>query len=599
MVITEERMKRNDFGLLLKRRKWKTLIDASSSLFVPDGHDDDDGHGHGHGHGHDDGHGSSTTDTTATFCKQPTRVDPTHVLPVMKIVLPDILATLVSPENHDQPLDARRRLVEMLPRDFPTQDIEAMLQALQQVVQAMDKIHVLLDPNGNPLARAQLVEVLPPPPPSVLYDQLQHKLDQVVDVVLTFATNEGVRSYLQTQPQHARGANIHNFQQASFKLCWQAVSPKHAQWSVDRLHDKMIHALEVSGQLVNEISKCHGFLNDLSTMALHESQGTRTGGFPPLLASFVKRALLNFRQECLKCLTKTCPGAVDVICGDSFLETGLLPPLDRFRVDNMVKHQGIILDMWTGKADLIPISKDLVVLADIFHDFAKNPPFSLFVKHTRVSDLLERILQTVAPERRFVHTVTSGKVLANANRVGNFHPPMKSLTQVYKRLIKRRVMDAVLVKKKFDLDATLRYFQEFYHEIRPPVFNSGILAMRVYQVYRDVCILLGLPMDVPLPEKSFFQDISETLVPDPFCWVSPPLASRQVAEIVAACRDLILSYTQSPELSPTWVERLATCLCGEPSYTKQQMVVEYGRIQTLFATKFLQSRNETTDLTLE
>ena len=251
MVSKQERMKRNDFGLL-KRRKWETLIDASSSLFAPHPthivHEDGD---------QDNKEPKEEITTKEAFRKQPTSVDPTHVLPVMKIVLPDILATLVSPENHDQPLDARRRLVEMLPQDFPIQDIEAMLQALQQVVQAMDKIHAMLHPNGNPLARAQLVEVLPPPPsPSVLHDHLQHKLDQVVAVVSTFATNEAVRSYLQTQPQHTCGANIPNFQQASFRLCWQAVSPKHAQWSVDRIHEKMIHALDVSSQLVNEISKC-------------------------------------------------------------------------------------------------------------------------------------------------------------------------------------------------------------------------------------------------------------------------------------------------------------------------------------------------------
>lgn len=552
---TIERMKRNDFGLFKKRRKWEMLIDTSSSLLPFPLCDDNN-----------DNNEPDTPD-----------FDLANVRPVMKIVLPDILEKVVSPENHDQPLDARRMLVEMLPQKFPPQEIDSMLHALQQVVQAMDKIHAILHPMGTPLARAQLEVVLPQ---CVVDDQLQHKLDQVIGMVSAFATNDALRSYLQTQPQHARGHNIQKFQQASFKLCWQAVSPKDNQWSVDRLREKMIHALDMSSQLVNEISKCHGFLNDLSTMAEQESQ-------PPLLTSLVQRALLNFRQECLKCLMKTCPGAVDSICGGSFLEKGLLPPLDRFRVENMVKHQAIILDMWTGKADLTSISRDLIVLAQIFHDFAKNPPFSIFVKHTNVSDILETILQTFPSEKHFMYTVTSGKVLAKANRKGNFYPPLKSLSQVYKRLIKRRVMDAVLVKKKYDLDATLRYFQDFYHEVRPPIFNSGILAMRVYQVYRDVSIILGLPLDVPLPEKSFFQDISETLVLDPFCWVPPPLASRQVAEIVAACRDLILSYTQSPELPPTWVEKLVTCLCDDTSYTKKQMMVEYGRIQTLLEKKYI------------
>lgn len=129
----------------------------------------------------------------------------------------------------------------------------------------------------------------------------------------------------------------------------------------------------------------------------------------------------------------------------------------------MVKYQAIILDTWSENAELTCLSIDVIILSDIFKDFAKTPPFSAFVKHTNASDILEKIRDAYA-DNFFVQTATSGKILAKTSDVVQFHPPLKSLSQIYNRLIKRRVMNAVLMRKTFDLGATLTYFQDFYHK---------------------------------------------------------------------------------------------------------------------------------------
>lgn len=514
-------MKKHNFGL--QTRKWKTLIEASSSI-------------------------RDTAPSTA-----PT---PRHARAILKSIMPGILATI----QRDETLVLAD--IEGMPLDNAMR--QCVLETTQVVVEAMDRIHALLHPLAGPLRRAKL------PPVELREDHLalRARLERVVQLVTDFAEGDVLGPYLRKQ---APRQNVRRFQQSAFQLCGQATYAK-LHWSVDLLRERMALAMNMTCLLVREVTRCHGFLEELWTQS---SQGT-PGSVPPILTAMCRRAMLNFTAAAHGLLKQVSPEAVAAVCGDEEI-----PRFHHFRPDNLVKYQGLLFDTSSGSADMGCLSRDLLLVAHIFHETAQKPPYSLFVKDTSVTTNI----YTAFPDhdRVLIAPTPSQAVLEKANTFAAPGAPLHAMSEVYTRLIRRLAKEAICTHKAFRLDDVLAYFRAFYTAVNPPVYNSGILAMRVYQVYRDTAIILGLPVQASLPEKAFFSDVSETLVPDPLCWAPTPLASRAVAQGVSMCRDLILTYTQASQLPDEWVDRLVVFLAGERTYSKDDVREEYERIQAFLA----------------
>jgi hypothetical protein len=525
-------MKKHNFGL--QTRKWSTLIEASSSIM-------------------DTAPGTAPT--------------PRHARSILKSIMPGILATIQRNEHRDQTLVQTLVLADMEGMPLDNAMRQCVLETTQVVVEAMDRIHALLHPLAGPLPRAKL------PPVEIRGDHsaLRSRLERVVQLVTDFAEGDVLGPYLRKQ---APRQNVRQFQLSAFQLCGQATYAK-LHWSVDLLRERMALAMNMTCLLVREVTRCHGFLEELWTQS---SQGT-PGSVPPILTAMCRRAMLNFTAAAHDLLKQVSPEAVPAVCGDEEI-----PRFHHFRLDNLVKYQALLFDTSSGSADMGCLSKDLLLVAHIFHETAQKKPYSLFVKHTSVTNTLNHIYAAFPDRDRVLDApMPSQAVLEKANTFAAPGAPLQALSEVYTRLIRRLAKEAICTQKAFLLDDVLAYFRAFYKAVNPPVYNSGILAMRVYQVYRDTAIILGLSVEASLPEKAFFSDISETLVPDPLGWAPTPLASRAVAQGVSMCRDLILTYTQASQLPDKWVDRLVVFLAGERAYSKDEVLEEYERIQALLA----------------
>lgn len=479
---------------------------------------------------------------------------------VLKYILPEIIEGALCPENHGKHVDLAVLLSQEIGVDPSI--VNGIADAVCRTLFAMDKIHACLHPLEGPLPRCQVDYDSPSNPPN---PALSQDLDRVVGMARTLAASDVLHTYLQ---HHKPQTTLQRFERACFKLCVQAASSDKSI-TVDKLGDRMAHALDVSAALVREIAKCHGFLDALMTMA----DAASPAAFPPLLRSLCRRAVLNFTGECVNVLNKVCPEAAGEITGNA--ET---PDFQAFRLEQIMKHQALIFDTWKLNTDMTSLSRDLLHLARICRQFAKTPPFDVFASRTPILRLLDEI-EDCFPNRIILHPIASHNVLVRANEEARMPPPPKNLGRVYRFLMKQQVTNAVLSEQGYDLSTTLKFFQEFYKRVRPPVFSSGILALRVYQLYRDVCVILGLTPEPALPEKAFFQNVSETLVPDPFTWAPAPLADRHVADAICDCRDMILAYTQTPQLPEIWVRRLLGYLCGNRTYKKDDMQNIYHHIQ--------------------
>lgn len=567
-------MQKNDFGL--RTHKWKTLLDTSTSLlqieqgFPPTVNVPKDN--------------VVVRFAQSTLAKMQKRPSVLNKVPlVLRIVLPDILQSILREENHGKTIHVDKLLVDVLDTRLTPKDLRCIVDTTCLVVQTMDAIYALLHPS-SPTPKMPRAQVAPSPDMSADNGELKVKLDQVVAMVREFAETELMDPYLRL---HAPGRNVQKFQQASFRLCMHATYAKR-DWSVGPLRSTMMHAMDASFRLVREITQCHGFLEELETLV---STKTGTHRFPPLLASFCQRAMLNFTHEAHGVLAHICPDAIPIVFSGSGQDGQTSPSFHDFRLINMVKHQALFFDTWMQSANTACLFKDLLLLVNIFKDIVKTPPLSLFVQHTSLSKTLAHIHAATASKRfddMATHMpTTSPAVVAKAVDFAALPdpPPVVSLVHIYQRLIKRLAKEALFPKRKFVLEDVVAYFQAFYHHVQPPVFHSGILAMRVYQVYRDASYILGLPLDTTLPEKAFFQDhLPETLVPDPYAWIPPPLARRSVAQGVSMCRDLVLAYVQEAQLPDTWIERLAEFVTGNRVYTKDEVLVEYQLIHSFFDT---------------
>lgn len=482
---------------------------------------------------------------------------------VLKFALPDIVTSILSFENHGKEVDLHTLLVKELGLDVGV--AEGAADAIRRILLAVDQIHHCLHPLDKSTARARVVYA---GECAFSNPGLASNLDAIVKTAKGFAESDLLREYLAT---HEPQGTLQRFQRACVKLCVQAA---HSDTSVSlgRLKDRMAHAVDVAACLVKEIATCHGFLDALVTM----TDTTRPGAFPALLGSMCRRAALNFARECTSMLRMVCPEAAETIAqgleGD--------PVFSAFRLESIVKYQALIFDTWQHNPSTTILSQDLLFLAQILRDFQKTPPFDALVRRTPISRLVEEI-EDCFPNRIIIHPIASHRVLATANEAASMPPPPKNLGKVYQFLIKQQAANAVRSEQGYDVNTTLSFFRDFYRRVQPPVFSSGILALRVYQVYRDVCVILGLTPSAALPERAFFEKHpSETLVPDPFHWTPAPLVDRRVADAVAACRDMVLAYTQTPQLPEAWVRRLLEYLCGQQTYTKHDISSIFQHIET-------------------
>lgn len=89
-------------------------------------------------------------------------------------------------------------------------------------------------------------------------------------------------------------------------------------------------------------------------------------------------------------------------------------------------------------------------------------------------------------------------LVSKAARLAALTLPVETLSHVYTQMVKQQAHDAICTHKRFVLNDVLEYFRQFYKRLRPPVFNAGILTLRVYQVYRDASVILGLPLEAPI-----------------------------------------------------------------------------------------------------
>ena len=136
-----------------------------------------------------------------------------------------------------------------------------------------------------------------------------------------------------------------------------------------------------------------------------------------------------------------------------------------------------------------------------------------------------------------------------------------TMKQVWAQLVRTKALDAVL-QTTFDVDKVIATYRKLYAKYpKDWDYSSSLLAMATYQVYTDVCIMLGLA-STRCPEKAFFDKHKpETIIPQAWQWMPPPLVPRACAEAVAACRDLVLSTLQETVLPPAYIAQLAPIAC--------------------------------------
>lgn len=223
-----------------------------------------------------------------------------------------------------------------------------------------------------------------------------------------------------------------------------------------------------------------------------------------------------------------------------------------------------------------------MMLVQVVESVVRTPPFDvhLKLKNQGIARLLKAAHRAFPDRPVVLGVVGSPATVRRANVYLELEPPAASLAEAYRRLTKRLARRAVQASEGFDLDGTRTALVDFYKAVKPPVFCAGLLALRAYQVYRDACAVLGLRPKTQLAEKAFFaHGPSETLVPDPLTWAAPPLVARQAAETVSLCRDLVLSFTQTPELPEEWVACLLPLLYGDRTYTVEELLREYAKLQ--------------------
>jgi hypothetical protein len=119
---------------------------------------------------------------------------------------------------------------------------------------------------------------------------------------------------------------------------------------------------------------------------------------------------------------------------------------------------------------------------------------------------------------------------------------------------------ACVIVGKFDLHTTLKAF-------------GCVGARHVYEVYVDAMAALGLGAD-PVDETLFYENI-DTIVDA--TTQTAPFVSRRTLDRVVQCRDLVLGFAGTDEISPAWVRKLAPYVTTHDD--PRAVAREYKRIQ--------------------
>jgi hypothetical protein len=453
--------------------------------------------------------------TVAYFTEFPVRLN--DAAKVVQYILPDVVSSLVNEGNHFQEVDLDAVLTVLVGVDAKV--VQEIVPQMHQILEAVAAIDRILCPPSRDL------DPLPQWEPSRAFPLLDERLERVVEVARIVAVSDILL------PTACRSGTppLQKFRKACQKLCFRAAEPC-GFFPVQKLRDKTLRALHASSMLVHEMAVCYGGLAALVVSASDK-------GFPPIVRSMADRAAINFGHECKLILRIACPdAAADILPDDASFHW--------CRLGRMAAFQGVMFDHWQKQADMTRLSKDLLVLANILRDVAKQPA----QRHTlRIVYEIQRRY----PNRLFLQGFVSHNVLMKAHEVAQLPPPPRNLTSVYRRLIKQQARVAVLAPDGFHLDRTLAFFRCFFEQVRPPIYSSALLTLRVYKLYRAACLVLELtPSPCPCLQ-TLFQGPSETLVPKPMLWCPAPIPQSPVADAVRATRRKL-----SLDINAEWLRRL-------------------------------------------
>lgn len=405
----------------------------------------------------------------------------------VQYILPDVVESLVShEENHGKTVDLFNVLHNHL--GVATTAASEVVCKASFVLNAYDTVHQTLYPllpifRGTVQKHDHHQDSLP---------FLQNRLHEIVQVAQLVASS-GILA-LSTNPR----PRVPTFERACLRLLARAAGAT-ANLSAKKWHQQTILAIDGSTKLLHQMVLCHGCLHALLTYTEH--------ALSPIAVSMTQRAVMNFVKECNHLLLMACPEA------RSSIFPGGDPCFEDLRPERMHAFGPLIFDEWKRSVDTTSLSRDLLLLCNILKDFVKP--------QAQLRKTIRHIHQQIPHTTVFLHGFVSPSILLKAHEVAQMPPPPRNLTSVYRHLIKQQVRLAVQSPEGFNITKTLSFFLHFYETVKPPIYSSAILTLRVYQMYRALCRMLDdIPPCANVPISLFFQAPSETLVADPFCWMS-------------------------------------------------------------------------------
>jgi hypothetical protein len=474
-----------------------------------------------------------------------------------KVLLPDLLASALHPENQGLALDLEAVLTDedVLGVDLGHDtEVDGVARTFRRALAAATEVRHLLArgrSDGAVVTYGSLAADADCPPRHG--DPLGARLDAVVGLARELAEQLG-KDYVPLP-----NGNVGRAEQLFQKLIVQAVGARtHWEAQLGKAHAKVEAGWDMVHELIRQVSVAHGFIEDLKCAAL-----------PPMLVPQWERARIDF--------DRTCRRVVDAVASGAAMDAS------ESIVRALPASAAALFDAWNPSRHLgdHDVAADLMVLVQVVESVVRTPPFDAYLKRGAGIAKLLKATHRVFPDRPVVlGVVGSPAAVRRASAYLELEPPARSLTEAYRCLTKRLAGRAVLAEHGFDVKEVKSTLGGFYQSVRPPVFCSGLMALRAYQVYRDACAVLGITPKTQLAEKAFFADgPSETLVPAPLAWSPPPLAPREAAEAVALCRDLVLSFTQTPGLPEEWVVRLLPLLYGDRPLAIEDHLREYQQLR--------------------
>lgn len=219
---------------------------------------------------------------------------------VIKVILPDLLASTLHPENRGLALDLERVLGddELLGVDLGGDEaaLQGVARTFREALAAVGAARELLGFGKAEAAAGATVtygrlETTSSPSSD---EGLAARLDAVVGLARELADQLGPGF----EPRPA--GNVSRFAKLFEKLIVQAMGARGGHWEAQlaKARAKVEAAWDMVYELVRQVGLADGFMEDLRTMAL-----------PPLLAVQRERARLDFVRTCRRVVAAVAPGA--------------------------------------------------------------------------------------------------------------------------------------------------------------------------------------------------------------------------------------------------------------------------------------------------